>query len=101
MRTLRAARIGGRARGIDMRVEGLIIDPQVDFCSPQGRLFVPGAAEDMQRLAAMVRRLGDRVDDYHVTLDSHRIVDIAHPIFWKDSAGNHPDPFTITARPDL
>ena len=38
-----------------MRVEGLIIDPQVDFCSPQGRLFVPGAAEDMQRLAAMVR----------------------------------------------
>jgi nicotinamidase-related amidase len=82
-------------------LEGLIIDPQVDFCSPQGRLFVPGAAEDAQRLAAMVQRLGDRVDDYHVTLDSHRIVDVAHPIFWKDGAGEHPKPFTIITLADL
>ncbi|MBC7807742.1 MAG: hypothetical protein H7145_16540, partial [Akkermansiaceae bacterium] len=71
-----------------MRVEGLIIDPQVDFCDgPKGTLFVAGADDDTRRLAAMVRRLGKRVDDYHVTLDSHRIVDVAHPIFWKDSAG--------------
>ena len=62
-----------------MRVEGLIIDPQVDFSSPKGALYVRGADCDTQRLAAMVRRLGDRVDDYHVTLDSHRIIDVAPP----------------------
>jgi nicotinamidase-related amidase len=85
-----------------MRVEGLIIDPQVDFCDAQnGSLYVAGADDDTRRLAAMVRRLGNRVDDYHVTLDSHRIVDVAHPIFWKDSAGKHPDPFTIITAADL
>ena len=85
-----------------MRVEGLIIDPQVDFSDPQkGALYVRGAEEDTRRLAAMVRRLGDRVDDYHVTLDSHRIVDVAHPLFWKDSAGNHPAPFTIISLADI
>ncbi|MBC8139361.1 MAG: hypothetical protein H8F28_26085 [Fibrella sp.] len=85
-----------------MRVEGLIIDPQVDFCDGRkGTLYVAGADEDTRRLAAMVRRLGKRVDDYHVTLDSHRIVDVAHPIFWKDSTGRNPDPFTIITAADL
>ncbi len=85
-----------------MRVDGLIIDPQVDFCDAQkGSLYVAGADDDTRRLAAMVRRLGNRVDGYHVTLDSHRIVDVAHPIFWKDSAGKHPDPFTIINVADL
>lgn len=85
-----------------MRIEGLIIDPQVDFSDPQkGTLYVQGAEDDTKRLAAMVRRLGKRVDDYHVTLDSHRIVDVAHPIFWKDSAGKNPDPFTIITTADL
>ena len=84
-----------------MKVHGLIIDPQQDFSSPGGALFVTGADDDMKRLARMVNRLGDRVDDYHVTLDSHRIVDIAHPIWWKNSAGVHPDPFTIITVADL
>jgi nicotinamidase-related amidase len=85
-----------------MKVEGLIIDPQRDFADPNiGTLFVNGADDDLRRLARMVTRLGDRVDDYHVTLDSHRIVDVAHPIWWKDSAGNHPTPFTIITLADL
>ncbi len=84
-----------------MKVHGLIIDPQQDFASPNGALFVSGADDDMRRLARMVDRLGDRVDDYHVTLDSHRIVDIAHPIWWKNSAGENPQPFTIITLADL
>jgi nicotinamidase-related amidase len=85
-----------------MKIEGLIIDPQRDFADPSiGTLFVHGADDDLKRLARMVTRLGDRVDDYHVTLDSHRIVDVAHPIWWKDSAGNHPNPFTIITVADL
>jgi len=76
-----------------MKVELLIIDPQYDFCNPNGALFVNGADQDMIRLAAMITRIYHKLDDIHVTLDSHHLVDIAHPIFWMDSNGKHPIPF--------
>lgn len=84
-----------------MNVQLLVIDPQVDFCDPKGALYVQGANEDMQRLAKMVNRLSTKLDDIHVTLDSHRTVDIAHPIFWRDSAGKHPNPFTLITVDDV
>lgn len=84
-----------------MNVHLLTIDPQNDFCDPTGALFVPGADEDMKRLAEMVRRVGNKLNDIHVTLDSHRTVDVAHPVFWKDSSGKHPDPFTIITAQDV
>jgi nicotinamidase-related amidase len=84
-----------------MRLHGLIIDPQEDFCNPNGTLFVPGAETDMARLAAMVRRLGSRITNLHVTLDSHHTLDIAHPIWWQDAEGGHPAPFTIITPDDL
>lgn len=83
------------------RIHLLVIDPQNDFCDPSGSLFVPGADEDMKRLAAMVGRLRDKLHDIHVTLDSHRKVDISHPIWWKDSTGAHPPPFTPVTAADL
>jgi nicotinamidase-related amidase len=79
----------------------VVIDPQNDFCDPSGSLFVAGANQDMSRLAKMVKRLGKKVDDIHVTLDSHRIVDISHPLWWKDSAGKHPAPFTMITAADV
>ena len=84
-----------------MRTALLIIDPQIDFCDPAGALAVAGADGDMARLAQMVMRLGSRIDEIHVTLDSHHPVHIAHPIFWQDPAGNHPDPFTILSAEDV
>jgi nicotinamidase-related amidase len=83
------------------KIHLLIIDPQQDFCDPSGALFVSGADEDMKRLANMVRRLKDKLEDIHVTLDSHRLVDVAHPIFWKDASGAHPAPFTIITAADV
>ncbi len=84
-----------------MQLELLIIDPQIDFCDPQGALFVAGADRDITRLAALVRRLAPKLDDIHVTLDSHHFVDIAHPIFWKDGSGQAPTPFTIITATDV
>lgn len=87
-----------------MNIELLIIDPQKDFCTEveevagiemKGALFVPGANEDMIRVAEMIDRIGPKLNDIHVTLDSHHYVDIAHPVFWVNSLGNHPNPFTI------
>lgn len=84
-----------------MQLELLIIDPQIDFCDPAGALFVVGADADIGRLARMVRRLSPKLANIHVTLDSHHFVDIAHPIFWKDSTGKHPAPFTIISATDV
>jgi nicotinamidase-related amidase len=83
------------------KVHLLMIDPQQDFCSPSGALFVPGAAEDMARVAAMITRLGDRIDDIHVTLDQHHLLDVAHPAMWKGADGKHPAPFTIITPKDV
>lgn len=84
-----------------MDIQLLIIDPQNDFCHPDGSLFVPGATEDMNRLAAMIARIKGKLNDIHVTLDSHHLIDIAHPIFWLSSSGTHPDPFTIIVKDDV
>lgn len=79
-----------------MKVHLLIIDPQNDFMDqPLATLPVPGALRDMQRLAALIDRIGPKLQKIHVTLDSHHQVDIAHPAFWRDAAGASPPPFTI------
>lgn len=83
------------------KIHLLVIDPQFDFCDPTGALYVRGADQDTVRLARMVDRLRPKIDDIHVTLDSHHEVDVAHPIFWVNSQGQHPNPFTIITRQDV
>ena len=84
-----------------MQTALLIIDPQFDFCDRAGALPVAGADADMARLSQMVMRLCDHLSEIHVTLDSHHWVHIAHPIFWIDGAGRHPEPFTIISAEDV
>ncbi|MFN7927328.1 MAG: isochorismatase family protein [Blastocatellia bacterium] len=87
---------------MNQRVELLIIDPQIDFCDPcVGALYVPQAEQDMQRLAALIRRLKERIAAIHVTLDSHHFIHIAHPIFWHNAQGEHPPPFTQITLADV
>jgi len=84
-----------------INIQLLVIDPEHDFCNTNGSLFVPGSPEDMDRLALMVKRLKGKLSDIHVTLDSHHPVDIAHSIWFVDSDGNHPAPFTQISASDL
>lgn len=86
---------------MSIKVNLLIIDPQVDFCDPSGALYVKNAEKDMLRVTKMIKRIHPKLNDIHVTLDTHHYVDIAHPIFWKDSSGNHPIPFTIIEESDI
>ena len=79
----------------------LIIDPQIDFCEPSGALLVPGAAADMARLAAYIDAYQGRFEAVHVTLDTHHLRDIAHPLWWKGARGDGPAPFTIISAADL
>ncbi|GHB69075.1 nicotinamidase [Persicitalea jodogahamensis] len=79
----------------------LIIDAQFDFCDPNGALFVPGAVQDVERLASLVERSGKRIDHIIVTLDTHHVLDIAHPGFWQDADGKPPVPFTPIGLADV
>lgn len=76
----------------------LIIDAQYDFCHPEGALYVPGADQDVIRIASLIRQHAGQIDQVIVTLDTHHVLNIAHPGFWVDQEGNPPAPFTpITA----
>lgn len=91
----------------------LMIDPQNDFCDlpanylpvdPVTRqplapaLPVPGAHQDMLRLAGLINRGRAGLSAISVTLDSHHRYDIAHPTFWRQADGGVVPPFTeITA----
>jgi nicotinamidase-related amidase len=85
----------------------LTIDPQNDFCiangpgGEKGALVVGGAADDMKRLAKFIIKNITRIDEIDCTLDSHQSVHIAHPIFWRNSKGEHPTPFTVITSDDV
>lgn len=85
----------------------ITIDPQNDFCTPTGpggekaTLFVGGADQDMKRLAAFVGKNTKRLKDIHCTLDSHQSIHIAHPMFWTNSNGERPGPFSQITHADV
>lgn len=85
-----------------MNVQLMIVDPQNDFCladdgqGNKGSLVVAGADADMGRVAKMITRLGPKIDDIHVTMDSHQTIGIERPTWWKNArTGARPNPFTI------
>ena len=76
----------------------LVIDMQNDFCKPEGGLYIPGAEADTLRLATFIRAYRQKIDDIWLSQDNHQIMDIAHPVFWEDTEGNPPLPFTTITR---
>jgi len=86
----------------------LIIDPQNDFCEvneekrPSGiksSLSVPGSKKDMDNIIKFIKE--NELDEIIVTLDTHNIIDIAHPSWWLDKDGNHVSPFTLISSKDI
>ena len=71
-----------------LKIHLLVIDPQKDFMDDSdSALPVSGANEDMNRLADMIDRIGDKIADIHVTLDSHQVIDVGHSGFWRNQTG--------------
>lgn len=79
----------------------LIIDPQNDFCEAEGTLCVPNAANDMNRLGKVIKDNLTAFDKIIVTLDSHHDWDIAHPVFWQNSAGENAPVFSAITHEDV
>lgn len=83
---------------MSLKVHAVSIDQQKDFTDPNGSLFVKGANENVKRTSKMIQRLTSKLVDIHVTMDSHRKVDISHPLWWVTDAGEKPGPITgVTA----
>ncbi len=77
----------------------LLIDVQNTFCLPDFELFVGGrsgrgAIDDNLRLCEFIYRNLGEIDQINVTMDTHHLWQIFHPIFWIDAAGTHPAPAT-------
>ena len=79
----------------------LLIDPQNDFCSEKGTLYVPGAEDDCCHIAEFVSRNVSSIKDICVTLDCHPYFHIAHPCFWVDRDGKNVEPYTTISYKDF
>jgi nicotinamidase-related amidase len=89
---------------IQSSVRLLLIDVQNTFCLPDFELFVggrsgKGAIEDNIRLCEFIYRNLGEIDQIVVTLDTHHLHQIFHPIFWIDEQGKHPTPAVTTISP--
>lgn len=100
----RAAANAGTAAGLSnatadqRRIYVLLVDMQVDFVHPDGALAVPGAVDDTKRTIEWLYANAGEITQIAASLDSHYTVQIFHPPWWVNNAGEHPAPFTpITA----
>ncbi len=80
-----------------VRVCLLAIDVQNTFCIPDFELFVggrsgTGAVEDNVRLCEFIYRNLASITEIAPTMDTHTAMQIFHPIFWLNQAGEHPIP---------
>lgn len=90
----------------------LIIDPQNDFhpqggtpgtklYHPEGSLAVSGANEDSERIAEFIFKNYKNIHEIYVSMDSHHPSHIAHGMFWSNSKGEQPSPFTLISNEDI
>ena len=82
----------------------LLIDVQNTFCIPDFELFVggktgKGAIEDNVRLCEFIYRNLATITTIVPTLDTHTAMQIFHPIFWINDAGEHPIPAATNITP--
>ena len=81
------------------RIGLLLIDVQNTFCIPGFELFVAGksgrgAVDDNQRLCQFIYRHLGQITEIIPTLDTHSALQIFHPAFWVNDAGEHPAPMS-------
>ena len=84
----------------------MIIDAQNTFCIPGAELFVggrsgTGAVEDNVRLCEFIYRNLHQITEIAPTMDTHTAMQIFHPIFWVNDAGENPPPMTMIVLDDV
>ena len=75
----------------------MVIDAQNTFCLPDFELFVggksgTGAIDDNVRLCKFIYQNLGLITEIAPTMDTHTVMQIFHPYFWVNDAGEHPIP---------
>lgn len=88
------------------RVCLIAVDVQNTFCIPEFELFVAGrtgraAVDDSIRLCRFIYRNLDVITQIFPTMDTHTAMQIFHPVFWINEAGEHPAPYTLLSADDV
>lgn len=83
----------------------MVIDAQNTFCIPKFELFVggrsgTGAVDDNVRLCEFIYRNLGKISAIAPTMDTHTVMQIFHPIFWINDAGEHPTPAATSITSD-
>ena len=60
-----------------------------------------GAVDDNVRLVEFIYRNLGLISAIAVTLDTHTPIQIFHPVFWVNVAGEHPSPATTISLSDI
>lgn len=89
-----------------LKIALLAIDEQNTFCLPEFELFVAGrsgngAVEDNRRLCEFIYHNLGSITRIIPTMDTHRAMQIFHPVFLVNSRGEHPAPMTLVSSDDV
>src|SRR6476469_5661071 len=84
----------------------MAIDVQNTFCIPKFELFVggrsgTGAVDDNVRLCEFIYRNLGVITSIYPTMDTHTAMQIFHPMFWVNDAGENPAPLTVISLDDV
>ena len=90
----------------EYKIALIVIDMQNTFCLPDFELFVAGrsgmgAVDDSRRLCEFIYRNLGLLTHITLTLDTHKALQVFHPIFLVDKDGEHPPPFTSVSYEDV
>ncbi len=106
------ARVWAQEHGIQassndsFRICLLAVDVQNTFCIPGFELFVggrsgTGAVDDNRRLCEFVYRNLGAITQIVPSLDTHRAMQVFHPVWLIDGEGKHPAPYTLVSAEDI
>ena len=94
------------AAGDQFKIALLVVDMQNTFCVPGYELFVSGRSgmggvEDNRRLTEFIYHNLHALTHLILTLDTHYAMQIFHPVFLVNEAGEHPAPLTLISHEDI
>lgn len=82
------------------------VDVQNTFCIPGFELYVAGrsgtgAVDDNVRLCEFIYRNLGAITEICPTMDTHRAMQIFHPVYLTNDKEEHPEPFTLISEEDV
>lgn len=85
----------------EYKIALILVDCQVDFCHPDGALYIQGAQENTHHIASFIYRNLDKITTIIATSDSHLPHHIFFAPWWINEFGQHPEPYTIITLDDI